>query len=206
MKKSVLAIALCSLAALSSQAFAQQTQEGSWLVRVRAVNLDPSNKSDPINGAGASDRLTINSKVIPELDISYFFTPNWATELVLTYPQKQKVSLDGAQIGTFKHLPPTLTLQYHFTPEKTISPYVGAGINYTRISSVDILNGAARLEKSSVGLALQAGVDFKIDKNWSINLDVKKVQIRSDVNTAAGQLSAVKIDPWLIGVGVGYRF
>lgn len=206
MKKSVLAIALCSLAALSSQAFAQQTQEGSWLVRVRAVNLDPANKSDPINGAGASDRLTINSKVIPELDISYFFTPNWATELVLTYPQKQKVSLDGAQIGTFKHLPPTLTLQYHFTPEKTISPYIGAGINYTRISSVDILNGAARLEKSSVGLALQAGVDFKIDKNWSINLDVKKVQIRSDVNTAAGQLSAVKIDPWLIGVGVGYRF
>jgi len=206
MKKSVLAIALCSLAALSSQAFAQQTQEGSWLVRVRAVNLDPANKSDPINGAGASDRLTINSKVIPELDISYFFTPNWATELVLTYPQKQKVSLDGAQIGTFKHLPPTLTLQYHFTPEKTISPYVGAGINYTRISSVDILNGAARLEKSSVGLALQAGVDFKIDKNWSINLDVKKVQIRSDVNTAAGQLTAVKIDPWLVGVGVGYRF
>lgn len=206
MKKSVLAIALCSLAALSSQAFAQQTQEGSWLVRVRAVNLDTANKSDPIGGTGASDRLTINSKVIPELDISYFFTPNWATELVLTYPQKQKVSLDGAQIGTFKHLPPTLTLQYHFTPEKNISPYVGAGINYTRISSVDILNGAARLEKSSVGLALQAGVDFKIDKNWSINLDVKKVQIRSDVNTAAGQLSAVKIDPWLVGVGVGYRF
>ncbi|MNR90907.1 Outer membrane protein W precursor [compost metagenome] len=206
MKKSVLAIALCSLAALSSQAFAQQSQEGSWLVRVRAVHLDPANKSDPIGGVGASDRLTINSKTIPELDISYFFTPNWATELVLTYPQKQKVSLDGAQIGTFKHLPPTLTLQYHFTPEKTISPYVGAGLNYTRISSVDILNGAARLEKSSVGLALQAGVDFKLDKNWSINVDVKKVQIRSDVNTAAGQLSAVKIDPWLIGVGVGYRF
>ncbi|MBF8177641.1 MAG: OmpW family protein [Burkholderiaceae bacterium] len=206
MKKSVLAIALCSLAALSSQAFAQQSQEGSWLVRVRAVNLDPANKSDPIGGVGASDRLTINSKVIPELDISYFFTPNWATELVLTYPQKQKVSLDGAQIGTFKHLPPTLTLQYHFTPEKTISPYVGAGINYTRISSVNLLNGAATLEKSSVGLALQAGVDFKIDRNWSINLDVKKVQIRSDVNTAAGQLSAVKVDPWLIGVGVGYRF
>jgi outer membrane protein len=206
MKKSVLAIALCSLAALSSQAYAQQTQEGSWLVRVRAVNLDPANKSDPIGGVGAPDRLTINSKVIPELDISYFFTPNWATELVLTYPQKQKVSLDGTQIGTFKHLPPTLTLQYHFTPEKTISPYVGAGINYTRISSVDLLNGAATLEKSSVGLALQAGVDFKIDKNWSINLDVKKVQIRSDVNTAAGQLSAVKVDPWLVGVGVGYRF
>jgi outer membrane protein len=200
-----LAFALCSLATISSQAFAQQ-QEGPWLVRVRAVNLDPANKSDPVNGTGAANRLTINSKTIPELDISYFFTPNWAAELVLTYPQKQKVMMDGAQIGTFKHLPPTLTMQYHFTPEKTISPYVGAGVNYTRISSVKLLNGAAQLESSSVGLALQAGVDFKIDKKWSLNLDVKKVQIRSDVRTAAGQISAVKIDPWLVGVGVGYRF
>ncbi|CAL62391.1 putative outer membrane protein OmpW-like [Herminiimonas arsenicoxydans] len=206
MKKSVLALALCSLTALSSQAFAQQVQEGPWLVRVRAVHLDPANKSDPVGGTGAANRLTIDSKTIPELDISYFFTPNWAAELVLTYPQKQRVSLDGKEIGTFKHLPPTLTMQYHFTPEKTISPYVGAGINYTRISSVKLLNGAAQLESSSVGLALQAGVDFKIDKKWSLNLDVKKVQIRSDVRTAAGQLSAVKIDPWLIGVGVGYRF
>lgn len=206
MKKSVLAVALVSLVSISSQVFAQQVQEGPWLVRVRAVHLDPANKSDPIGGVGASDRLTINSKTMPEVDISYFFTPNWATELVLTYPQKQKVFLDGTEIGSFKHLPPTLTLQYHFTPQKTISPYVGAGINYTRISSVKLLNGAADLESSSVGLALQAGVDFKLDKNWSLNLDVKKVQIRSDVNTAAGQLSAVKIDPWLIGVGVGYRF
>jgi len=205
-KKSVLAVALVSLASISSQVCAQQLQEGPWLVRVRAVHLDPANKSDPIGGAGAADRLTINSKTIPEIDISYFFTPNWATELVLTYPQKQKVFLDGTEIGTFKHLPPTLTLQYHFTPQKTISPYVGAGINYTRISSVKLLNGAADLENSSVGLALQAGVDFKFDKNWSLNLDVKKVQIRSDVNTATGQLSALKIDPLLIGVGVGYRF
>ena len=206
MKKSVLAVALVSLVSISSQVCAHQIQEGSWLVRVRAVHLDPANKSDPIGGAGAADRLTINSKTIPEIDISYFFTPNWATELVLTYPQKQKVFLDGTEIGTFKHLPPTLTLQYHFTPQKTISPYVGAGINYTRMSSVKLLNGAADLENSSVGLALQAGVDFKFDKNWSLNLDVKKVQIRSDVNTATGQLSALKIDPLLIGVGVGYRF
>lgn len=207
MKKSVLAIALCSLTALSSQAFAQQVvQDGSWLVRVRAVHLDPANKSDPVGGTGAANLITINSKTIPELDISYFFTPNWAAELVLTYPQKQKVSLNGAEIGSFKHLPPTLTMQYHFTPEKTISPYVGAGINYTRISSVKLLDGAAQLESSSFGLALQAGVDFKIDKKWSVNLDVKKVQIRSDVLSGGGQISSVKIDPWLIGVGVGYRF
>lgn len=206
MKKGVAALVLFLSAAAGSQAFAQQVQEGSWLVRVRVAHLDPANKSDPVGGVGAANRLTVDSRTIPELDITYFFTPNWATELVLTYSQKQRVALDGNDIGSFKHLPPTLTLQYHFTPEKRFSPYVGAGINYTRISSVNLLNGAADLESSSVGPAIQAGIDYKIDRNWSLNLDVKKIHIRSDVNTAAGTISQVRIDPWLIGVGIGYRF
>ena len=206
MRKSVAAIVLLLSAAAGSQALAQQVQEGSWLVRVRAAHLDPANKSDPVGGVGAANRLTVESRTIPEIDVTYFFTPHWATELVLTYPQKHRVSLDGTDIGSFKHLPPTLTLQYHFTPEKTFSPYVGAGLNYTRISSVNLLNGAADLESSSVGPALQAGIDYKINRNWSLNLDVKKIYIRSDVNTAAGTISQVKVDPLLIGVGIGYRF
>ena len=56
-------------------------------------------------------------KTIPELDISYFFTPNIAAELVLTVPQEHRVYLNGTDIGSFKHLPPTLTLQYHFMPQ-----------------------------------------------------------------------------------------
>jgi outer membrane protein len=206
MKKSVIALAIGTLSAVAAPAFAQQIQDGPWLVRVRAVHLDPANHSDPVGGVGASDRLTINSKTIPDFDISYFFTPNWATELVLTVPQKQKVYLDGTNIGSFKHLPPTLTLQYHFTPDSKFSPYLGAGVNYTRITGVDLLNGNAKLESSSVGLALQAGIDYKLGKNWSLNFDVKKIQIDSDVRTAAGKISNVQIDPWLIGVGVGYRF
>jgi outer membrane protein len=206
MKKTAIAITLCSLAIASAQASAQQVQEGSWLVRLRAVHLDPSDHADPIGGVGASDRLTVNSKTIPDFDISYFFTPNWATELVLTVPQKQKVALDGTNIGSFKHLPPTLTLQYHFMPERQFSPYLGAGVNYTRISSVDLLGGAAKLESSSTGLALQAGFDYKIDKKWSLNFDIKKIRIDSDVTVGGAKVSNVQIDPWLIGVGVGYRF
>lgn len=208
MKKIVtLTAAVAALASSFAAApvFAQEAQS-PWLVRVRAVNLSPENKSDQVGGTGASDRITINNKVIPEFDVSYFFTPNIAAELVLTYPQKQDVRLDGNKIGTFKHLPPTLTLQYHFMPEAAFSPYVGAGINYTRISSVNLANGL-QLDSSSVGGALQIGADYKINKNWLINFDIKKVQISSDVKTASGtKVSNVKIDPWLIGVGVGYRF
>lgn len=203
MKKTTLLVALSALGIFAGNALAQ---ESPWQVRVRAAYLKPADKSDPVGGVGASDRLHVNAKTIPDVDISYFFTPNWATELVLTYPQKQDVSLDGKKIGSFKHLPPTLTLQYHFLPQAQFSPYLGAGLNYTRISSVDLLDGTGRLNKDSWGLALQAGVDYKLDKNWSLNLDVKKLQIHSDVYAGGQKISLVKIDPWLIGMGVGYRF
>lgn len=203
MKKTAAMVALATMGFLAGEAMAQQSP---WLVRARAVNISPANKSDPVGGVGASDRLTVSNKTIPEVDISYFFTPNISAELILTYPQKHTVYLDGASIGTFKHLPPTLTAQYHFMPEAQVSPYLGAGVNYTNISSVNLLNGGANLDSNSFGLALQAGVDFKVDKNWSLNLDVKKVQIRSDVTSGGAKISRVKVDPVLVGVGVGYRF
>jgi outer membrane protein len=203
MQKSAAAIILVSLGMLAGNAMAEQSP---WMVRARAVHLDPADKSDPIGGVGASDHIGVSSKTIPEVDISYFFSPNLSAELVLTYPQKHDVTLDGAKVGTFKHLPPTLLAQYRFMPDAQLNPYVGAGINYTNISKVDLLNGAGSLEHKSWGLALQAGVDYKIDKNWSLNFDVKKVQIRSDVFVSGAKVSNVQIDPWLVGVGVGYRF
>jgi outer membrane protein len=205
MKKSRLKL-VCAALVLAGAAVPALAQESPWLVRVRAVHINPADKSDPIGGSGASDRLHVSDKWIPEVDISYFLTPNWAAELVLTYPQKHDVTLDGQRIGSFRHLPPTLLAQYHFLPGAQIDPYVGAGINYTLISKVDILNGAGRLEHDSIGAALQAGVDFRIDSKWSVNLDVKKVQIRSDVDINGVRASRVRIDPVLFGVGVGYRF
>lgn len=204
MKAAVLALAVATLG-LGAVGHDAMAQESPWLVRVRAVQIEPADKSDAIAALGVPrNAISVSDKTIPELDISYFFTRNFAAELVLTYPQKHTVRLDDVKLGTFKHLPPTLTLQYHFTPDSRISPYVGAGVNYTQISKVR-LNGL-KMENDSFGLALQAGVDFKIDKNWSINLDVKKVQIRSDVSLAGTKLTEVKVDPLLIGIGIGYRF
>ena len=170
------------------------------MVRARAVNLDMANKDS--TGLG----LTVDNKTIPEVDVSYFFTPNIAAELILTVPQKQTVSSNGTSIGTFKHLPPTLLLQYHFTGLNGYKPYVGAGVNYTDISKVNLLGGAATLDSHSWGGALQAGVDIPLDKNWSINLDVKKVYIKTDVYTIAGNAGTLKLDPVLVGVGLAYRF
>lgn len=201
----LLSLVLAAVSALSAIP-AQATDSSPWLIRARAVHIDPADKSDPVAGTGAADRISVSSKTIPEVDISYFLTPNLAAELVLTYPQKHTVSLDQKAIGTFRHLPPTLLAQYHFTPGNAVSPYVGVGVNWTTFSKNRLLNGGASLEHDSIGLALQAGADVRLDDHWSLNFDVKKVQIRSDVLIAGAKASRAKVDPVLLGVGVGYRF
>jgi len=189
-------VAAAGFAALAPAAHADEP----WLVRVRALHLDSANKDD-IPGAA----LSIDNKTFPEVDISYFFSPNLAAELILTYPQKQDVMLDGTKIGSLKHLPPTLTLQYHFIPDGAIRPYLGAGINYTHFSSVELPPGLD-IDRNSWGFALQAGFDVPIAKNTVLNFDVKKVQIRTDVTSAGTTLGEFKVDPLLIGVGIGWRF
>ena len=205
MKKTLLAIAAVS-AFTSGAAFAQSADAvGPFMVRVRAVHLDSRNHDT----TGLD--LSINNKWIPEVDVSYFFTPNFAAELILTYPQKHDLRAGGDKIGSLKHLPPTLLGQYHFTGMGAFKPYVGAGINYTRFSSVKFAPAvdaalSPSIKKNSWGGALQVGFDYAIDKNWSLNFDVKKVYIGTDVYSAGNKVGSFKVDPILIGVGVGYRF
>ncbi|WP_428423456.1 OmpW/AlkL family protein [Methylibium sp.] len=200
---------ICLSAALAAAALGVPmgalAQDTPWLVRVRAVYLDMANK----DSTGLD--LSLNNKLIPEVDISYFFTPSLAAELILTYPQKHTIRAGGSEIGSLKHLPPTLTLQYHFGGLGPFKPYVGAGINYTRFSSVKFdpaVQAALQpsIEKSSVGFAVQAGVDYALAKGVSLNFDVKKIQIRTDVMSAGTKVGEFKADPWLVGAGVGWQF
>ena len=198
----VIVMAGSTLLPLAAQA---QATDAPWLVRLRAVDFQSANK----DSTGLD--LTINDKVIPGVDISYFLTPQIAVELVLTYPQKQTIRSNGTDIGSLKHLPPTLTAQYHFTSFGAFKPYVGAGLNYTRFSSVRFdpaVQTALQpsLSKNSVGLVVQVGFDYEFIKNTYFNVDAKKVQIRTDVSSAGTEVGTFEVDPWLIGVGIGRRF
>jgi len=187
-------------------------QGGPLLVRLRGVHIAPADKSDAITALGVpADAIHVRSKTIPEVDFTYFLTKHVAAELVLTYPQKHDVELSGTKLGTFKHLPPVLSLQYHIVPEGTFQPYLGVGVNLTLISAVDLAVpgvGALDLEGSSVGVSGQAGFDIKLGDKLFLNGDLKYVTLRSDVKLAASgqKVSAVQVDPWLISVGLGYRF
>ena len=200
MKKQLLCAAVAVAGLMTSNAFAQAA-EGPWMVRVRAVHLDSANKDS--TGLG----LSVNNKTIPELDISYFLSPNMAVELILTVPQKHTLSSSalGGPIGTLKHLPPTLLAQYHFTGNSGFKPYVGAGINYTRFSSVNLPAGVD-IDRNSFGAALQVGVDMPLSGNMYLNFDVKKVYISTDVTVAGADVGSFKVNPLLVGVGLGWRF
>ena len=200
MKKQVIAAAILSTL-LSGAAFAQQATEGPWMVRARAVHLNSANT----DGTGLG--LSVNNKWMPEVDVSYFFDKNVAVELVLTVPQKHTLhsSVLGTDIGTLKHLPPTLLAQYHFNANG-FKPYIGAGVNYTRFSGVDILGGGATIDKNSWGPALQVGVDIPLTGNMYLNLDLKKVYIRTDVSVGNTNVGTFKVDPLLAGIGLGWRF
>src|SRR5713101_3285173 len=136
-----------SLAVLIASAFgdsAAVAAEGPWLVRLRALDMLVDNGNSNTTVVPALGKVEVENKWFPEIDATYFFTKNLATELILTYPQKHDVKFAGTNIGSVEHLPPTLMLQYHFLPEDTIRPYAGVGVNYTRFSSVK-LNAAPAL-------------------------------------------------------------
>lgn len=204
--------AMLSLGGMTGGAAAAEPAKAQspWMIRGRALAVVPqeSGKVDQVPGSD----IKIDNSVVPELDITYFFTPNIAAELILgvtPHDIKGSGSIAGVDVGKAWLLPPTLTLQYHFTDFGPFKPYVGAGINYTVFFNEKAAGGTVtKLDiENSFGAALQVGFDYMLDDHWGVNFDVKKLFLRPDVKLNGGALTGkVDIDPWLIGVGVTYRF
>jgi len=188
---------------------------GSILVRLRGLDVMPDVSSNVPTVKGS---VSIDSNTVPEVDATYFFTPNLAAEVIagVTFHDvaDQPPNAINAKLGlgSVRLLPPTVTAQWHFLPTEKINPYVGAGINYTFFYGVH--NGPSNLIYSThysdrFGAALQAGVDYNISGRWYLNADVKKIFLSTDVTlgTAVGKIKAnVDINPYLVGFGFGYRF
>jgi len=193
-------------------------QSSPWMIRVRALAVAPDSSASVTAGGAAvvGGSLKASTAVVPELDISYFFTKNIAVELVLgvtPHNVKGAGALAGlGKIGSTWLLPPTLMLQYHVTEFGAFKPYVGAGVNYTvMFSNKEAGPMSAFKVKNAPGVALQVGFDYMLDTHWGLNVDVKKHWLRPDATAtiALGSVpvtAKVKLDPWLIGAGVTYRF
>lgn len=238
MKKTILALAIA--AALTPAL--SMAEAGDIVVRLRATNINPDESSelgrqaDKSYGAGTSAavygsadaKLEVDSNTIPEVDISYYLTKNIAAELILALGSRHDVSVSGSgglmtthELGSVNLLPPTLTLQWHFRPDQTFDPYVGAGLSYVRAmdnsltARVPGANLPIRIDHDSWGPAIQAGFDVNLQERWLVNFDVKRIWFDTDVKLNAGaaglpagyrKIDNLDVDPWVVSVGFGKKF
>jgi outer membrane protein len=187
-----------------------------WQVRLRAVGVAPEESA--IIGIIGGD-VAISNALIPELDFTYFFTENFAAELILGTAKHDVQAINTAagdvNLGSVWLLPPTLTAQYHFytSDKKVFKPYIGAGVNYTLFYNVKSGDVADVTYDNALGYAAQLGFDLMVDDTFFINVDVKRLFLSTDVSVDASNLAPgliipaeVDINPWLVGVGVGMKF
>ena len=199
-------------------------EKGDIVVRLRATQVSPDTKSDldkyglhGVVGAGAN--LKVDDNTIPEIDFSYYVTKNIAAELILATGTRHTVTahtnmgLGNVDLGKVNLLPPTLLAQWHFNPDQTIDPYVGAGVSYVRAmdNGLTLLDKPIRIDRNNWGVALQAGVDYNLENKWLLNFDVKKIWVDTTVKynsdgTGYAKIDKLDIDPWVVSVGFGKKF
>lgn len=216
--------ALCLLAATPGITMAASA--GDWILRGGATWVVPNEDTKGASGPRADDgtldgsKVGVGNDVKPGVTIAYMITDNLAVELLGAWPFKHDLTirggaLDGADLGSIKHLPPSLNLQYHFHTRAPVQPYVGAGFNYTIFFDEEVGADAESIGvrgldlENSLGFSAQVGVDFYLDEHWLINLDSRYLDIDTTANVDMddGRTKVdVDIDPWVATISVGYRF
>jgi outer membrane protein len=188
------------------------------MVRARIIDVAPQTSSSSVSPIGG--KVNATDAIAPEVDFSYFFTDNLALELIAATTQHRLsasniTALHGAnlEVGKTWVLPPALTAQYHFFPHGPLSPYLGAGINYTVFYDTQAPGSGSPVTRmkleNNFGYVLQAGVDWNVSGNWFLNADVKQIFLdtTAKLTTALGPVKAkTALNPTVVGLGIGYRF
>ena len=177
---------------------------GDMLLKFGLANVDPDSSS---RGVVADDAVSVEDDTAAYITYSYMYTDNIGVEVLASTPFTHDIVLAGVgKIAEGEHLPPTVSLQYHFQPGQSVRPYVGAGINWTIFLDEKATSTITSISlDDSVGLAVQVGVDIDINKEWYFNADLRKISIDTTATTNIGNIE-VDIDPTVLSLGVGCRF
>lgn len=197
------------LIALAAPAMAHE--KGDWIARAGVGQVDPQGTAytDPIDPDFA---LKVDAGTSMTLTGVYMFSPNIGFEVLAAIPFNHDVELMGVKIAETDQLPPTFSLQYHFSPDAAFQPYAGLGLNYTLFSNTELVGnppGVVLDLDNSVGVAVQLGADYMLSDNWLVNFDFRWVSIESDATISDGidvEAFTVKLDPLVYSVNLGFKF
>ncbi|MDO6459121.1 OmpW family outer membrane protein [Granulosicoccaceae sp. 1_MG-2023] len=200
MKKSIVAVCVALACAAGT---AQAYEAGDIVLRVGVVNVNPQ-------GDGALDEaLDVDDNTQLGINLTYMFTDTLGVGVLGATPFEHDITLNGDKIATTKHLPPTVTLQYHFNTGTAFHPYAGLGFNYTFFFDEDLKADAVGddLELDpSFGFAAELGMDYSIDDNWGVGASLFYADIDTDAEVDGADLDTVEIDPLVILISGSYKF
>lgn len=200
------ALAALALACLAQPALAQQA--GTWTLGVGAHQVSP--KSDNGTVLGGAAQLEIGDDARPTITFEYFVHGNVGIEVLAAIPFEHDIDVVGVgRVGSTKHLPPTVSVQYHFNSHGVVSPFIGVGLNYTAFFSEDTrgaLAGTKLKLKDSWGPAAHAGLDFPLGDRGAIRVDVRWMDIDSEVQINGVKIGTAEIDPLTYGIAYVWTF
>ena len=200
-----LAIAL-AFGGLALPAFAQDA--GQWTFSVGAHQVNPKSNNGSL--AGNTLDVEVGSNVRPTVTAEYFVRDNLGIEVLAALPFEHDINIEGlGRVGSTKHLPPVVSLQYHFNGKGKVSPLVGVGVNYTKFFSETTrgaLAGGDLSLRGSWGLALHAGLDFKLNEKSAIRVDARWMDIDTRVRLDGVNLGTANIDPLVYGAAYVLKF
>ena len=157
--KTLTALALSTaFSALAAPALAQSKGDMTLGLGVGWVNPTDS------FSATAAGLINVDDNVRPTLTFEYFIADNIGIEVLAAWPFEHDAQLVGAgNVVQAKQLPPTVSIQYHFTNSSSITPFVGVGVNYTHFwdeKGTGALLGVPVSLDDSWGVAVHAGIDY----------------------------------------------
>lgn len=186
---------------------------GTWSVAAGAHMVDPkSNNGTLLDGALS---VKVDDDIRPTISGEYFVANNVGVELLAAIPFHHDITLTdnaGNQIDAkTQHLPPTLSLQYHFdgyNMPMNVKPFVGMGVNYTTFFKERIYNGNGNdLDlDDSVGIAGHVGLDIPFAPTEAFRIDARYMDIKTDASLNGNDIGEVDISPWVYGVAFVKQF
>ncbi|MGP4787597.1 OmpW/AlkL family protein [Psychrobacter sp. 1Y11] len=180
---------------------------GTWTVAAGAHMVDP--KSDNGTLADGAFSVEVDDDIRPTVSGEYFVANNVGIELLAAIPFHHDITLTDANGNKVdaktQHLPPTLSLQYHFDDYNlpmNVKPFVGVGVNYTTFFKERIYlgNGNDLDIDDSVGVAGHIGVDIPFTPTEAFRIDARYMDIEPDVSLNGDDIGSVDISPWVYGV------
>ncbi len=205
MKKTLLITALGAVLGLSA-ATASAAGAGNWNLKFGLANVNPKSNNGTLAGTLRAD---VDSNTKPTIGFGYWLTDNIQLDVLGAIPFEHDVSLNGGDAASLRHLPPTVSLQYHFAPNGAFCPFVGIGINYTMIYDEKTrgpLAGTKLTLDNSFGFAAQVGAEFKLNDQWALAADVRWIDIDTKAKVNGASVGTVNVDPMVVSAYLVYSF